>query len=201
MAQVWFSCGAGAGKQVEIWKASQSPGWELACCDSHSAPLAKSSHMAEPGFKGLEKDSTSLLGGIAKAQDGQGGHKGRGEELGLLMQLLQTLMRVLLLIPCSPKLLLPMLCYGQEKVFLDHLVEPAENLLPNSETRLVWEFYYLCDSAEQRGTGKLSQSCEDIGDQGIWGSCILTWAFMGLWMWGDQAEMGSLLLDPLEDRI
>ena len=57
---------------------------------------------------------------------------------------------------------------GQEKVLLDHLVEPAKNLLPNSETQLVWELYYLCDSAEQWGTGKLSWSCGDIAGQGSW---------------------------------
>ena len=61
-----------------------------------------------------------------------------------------------------------MLYCGQEKVLLDHLVEPAKNLLPNSETQLVWELYYLCDSAEQWGTGKWSWSCGDIGGQGSW---------------------------------
>lgn len=75
---------------------------------------------------------------------------------------------MLLLISCRPGSLLPMLCHGQEKVPLDHLVEPAENLLPNSETQLVWELCYLCDSAEQWGTGKLSRSCGDIGDRGSW---------------------------------
>lgn len=80
-------------------------------------------------------------------------------------------MILLLLIPRRPGSLLPMLCRWQEKVPLDHLVEPAENLLPNSETQLVWELCYLCDSAEQWGTGKLSQSCGDIGDQGSWATC------------------------------
>lgn len=46
-------------------------------------------------------------------------------------------MAVLLPVPYRPGLLLPMLCCEQEKGPLDLMVEPAENLLPNSETQLV----------------------------------------------------------------
>lgn len=103
---------------------------------------------------------------------------------------------MLLFIPCRPGSLLPMLCCGQEKVPLGHLVEPEENLLPNSETQLVWELYYLCDSTEQWGTGKLTQSCEDIGH---WVARLHS--DMGLWIWGDQAEGGSLLLVSLKGNL
>lgn len=54
-------------------------------CDSHSVLLAKSSHMAEPRFKGLENDSTSSEGIIEEVR---GMHKGKSEELGLLIQLI-----------------------------------------------------------------------------------------------------------------
>lgn len=85
-----------------------------------------------------------------------------------------------MLIPCRPELLLPMLYCEQEKVPLDHLVEPAENLLPNSETQLVWELYYLCDSAEQWGTGKLSCLVGTLGSKAagivaLW--CHPSWGY------------------------
>lgn len=53
------------------------PRLRVAHCDFYSALLAKSSHMAEPRFRELEKDSTSLVGGIAKSH-GKGHAYGEG---------------------------------------------------------------------------------------------------------------------------
>lgn len=49
----------------------------VAHCDFHSALLAKLSHMAEPRFRELEKDSTSSVVGIAKSH-GKGHVYGEG---------------------------------------------------------------------------------------------------------------------------
>lgn len=47
------------------------------------------------------------------------------------------LILVILFLACRSAFLLSMLCCGQGKVPLDALVEPAKNLLSNSETQLV----------------------------------------------------------------
>lgn len=59
----------------------------------------------------------------------------RDKELGLFMHSSDA--HTSDTVPCRSAFLLSMLCCGQEKVPLEALVEPAENLLSNSETQLV----------------------------------------------------------------